>query len=173
MALVVEDGTGVATANSYVSVADADNFFLDRADTTWAAASEAAKEGALVRAAEFLDHSYEWKGVRTHQHQAMKWPRFGVLDEDGYPIPSHEVPQAVISAQLQLALAALAGDLLPTLTREAAIIRRTEKVGSLEETVEYAESGPMSPVYGIVDRLLRGVSLGSSGGFGSSLLLRG
>jgi hypothetical protein len=57
MGIVVEDGTGIADANSYASEDDADNYFEDRANDTWAT-STADKEAALIRASASLDAIY-------------------------------------------------------------------------------------------------------------------
>ena len=43
MALTVEDGTGLVNADAYISVADADTYFLASANATWAAATSPAK----------------------------------------------------------------------------------------------------------------------------------
>ena len=48
MSLIVEDGTGKSTSESYISVADASTYFAARAVTSWAAlATDALREAAL------------------------------------------------------------------------------------------------------------------------------
>lgn len=44
MALEVEDGSGKANADSYISVADADAYFAARGITLWATMQEVEKE---------------------------------------------------------------------------------------------------------------------------------
>lgn len=99
MPLIVEDGTGLSTAESYLSVAD----FRTRAaalalwkvvDSAAAAdwitpAADADVEAALRRATAALDGAYgdRWAGQKTSWQQALDWPRSGVLlglDADSY-----------------------------------------------------------------------------------------
>ena len=47
MSLVVEDGTGKADAESYISVADADTYHSNRGNTDWAALTTTEKEQLL------------------------------------------------------------------------------------------------------------------------------
>ena len=62
LVLVVEDGSGKADANGYVSVADADAYFEGRADPVgiagafdWSAQSTDNKEKAIVSATRMID----------------------------------------------------------------------------------------------------------------------
>ena len=49
MAIIVEDGTGLANANSFISVAGADAYWAEvTTPALWNAANTAAKEAALV-----------------------------------------------------------------------------------------------------------------------------
>ena len=74
MALVVEDGTGLSTAESYISVADADTYHSDRGNALWTG-TDAVKEEALRQATEYLDATYDWKGSISLTTQALNWPR--------------------------------------------------------------------------------------------------
>lgn len=73
--IVVEDGTGLADADVYVSQADADAYFAKRNNAAWAAASDDAKAAALVAATSYLDLRYKFKGCRLSASQALEWPR--------------------------------------------------------------------------------------------------
>jgi len=97
--------TIVVGTNTYVSVANADTYFsLALHAATWTAAVTATKESALVTAARMLDRQ-NWQGAKTVEAQAMMWPRTGLVDKYGIAVPSATVPQAVIDAQCELALA--------------------------------------------------------------------
>lgn len=152
MAFIVEDGTGLAAANSYVSVADADAYFLDRGNATWEDADTDVKQAALVRAAAALDGKYGalWPGVRATSAQALDWPRTGAYDRDGYYLEL--VPKAVKNAACEGALIELesAGALSPVLERGGAVIR--EKVGSLE--TEYAVGASAQTAYTAIAQAL-------------------
>jgi len=148
MTLVVESGSGLVNAESYASVADTDARHTALGNTAWTG-TEATKEAALRRATEYMEQAYRtrWKGTRLTRAQALSWPRYGAC-VDGWDIPSTEIPADVVSACIDLALRALAGELNPDLER--AVIR--EKVGPLE--TEYSAHSPQSPRYRAADMAL-------------------
>ncbi len=160
MSLVVEDGTGVQDAESYATVAYVDAYWAARThdanSATWAHVDNttAKKEGALRSATEYLDQVYGpyYKGVRKGYVQGLLWPRTGALDELEYPLPA--LPEELKKAVAALAVRASAGPLMPDIDQAGAIKRTTNKVGSLEETIEYASPGETTKVYGTVDGLL-------------------
>jgi len=88
MALVVEDGTGLSNAESYISVADADIYIAayKGADATWDDATDAAKEIAARQATQYIDGLYNWIGEPETSTQALDWPRNYVYDELGYAV---------------------------------------------------------------------------------------
>jgi hypothetical protein len=86
VAVIVENGSIVANANSYVSVANADAYFSARNNTTWAAYSTAVKEAALLYACQWLNSRYEWPGVISDVTQELSWPRDGAEDSEGRDI---------------------------------------------------------------------------------------
>lgn len=141
MALVVEDGTGLATAESYISVADADTRATAFGNTAWTG-TDADKEAALRRATAYLEQQYRsrWKGTRLMRAQALSWPRYGAI-VDGWDIPSTEVPTDVANACADLAVRALTATLTADETR--AVVR--EKVGPIE--VEYSPYSTASTRY--------------------------
>src|SRR5688572_6043385 len=94
MPLVVEDGTGLANADSYVSLAQADAYHITLGNTGWAGTNE-LKEQALRRATRYIDFFYydRWSGVRLNgRDQALQWPRIDAVDIDNEEILEDEVP---------------------------------------------------------------------------------
>jgi hypothetical protein len=85
MTLVVEDGNGLPTANAYVDVAFADDYFTLRGIVAWVNAVSTAKEVALVKATDYIDLAWgpRFKGVRAFVSsppdetvdQALEFPR--------------------------------------------------------------------------------------------------
>lgn len=149
MTIIVEDGTALAGAETYISVADADTYHAARGNTAWSALSEADKEAALRRAADYMLGVYRgrWKGVRVLGTQALDWPRADVV-VDGYLMPSNAVPAEVARACAELALRAASAALSPDLERG---IRR-ERVDVIE--TEYDTTSPQHTRYRAVDQLL-------------------
>lgn len=137
MAFVPEDGSGLSTATSYVSVADADTYHAAHgAPATWTAATDATKEAALMAATVWMDSAYQWRGDIATTTQALKWPRQGIVDADGRDVATNAVPQRVQDCCCYMALQHLSTALDAALARGGEIAR--EKVGPLE--VEYAGS---------------------------------
>jgi hypothetical protein len=155
MSLVVETGAGLANAESYISVADADARHTAFGNTAWTG-TDAAKEGALRRATAYMMGAYRdrWQGVRLTSTQALDWPRAWVV-VDGYSVAPDVVPAEVANACADLALKALSADLNADLER--AIVR--EKTGPLE--TEWSPHSPQRKRYPAVEMALAPYLTGS------------
>ena len=82
MTLIVEDGSIVENANSYVSVDDARTFASLRGVTL--PASDAEVEVLLIKATDFIEaQRLRFQGSKVNQDQALQWPRTGVY-VDGF-----------------------------------------------------------------------------------------
>lgn len=114
MALVVETGSVVEGAESYVDVAAADIYHANRGNTAWAALNAASKEQALRKATAFIDGKYRlrWKGGRVTSIQPLCWPRWGVEDEEGFFIWNSTIPPRLKDAVCEAALRSLTSDLV-------------------------------------------------------------
>lgn len=98
---------GGQNANSYCDVEFADDYFETRwgAATTWSDTSDDDKEILLITATARLEEQ-TYKGSRSTDTQALKWPRDG-LTVDGVDIDSETVPTAVKKACCEAAIALL------------------------------------------------------------------
>ncbi|WP_395383333.1 DnaT-like ssDNA-binding protein [Mesorhizobium sp. UC22_110] len=118
--LIVEDGSGLANAESYVSASDAASYAADRGLTFPASPADKA-EAALRRATAYIDNTYRTRfpGQRKKfRLQALEWPRVGVVDMNGFPVTGDEVPVEVVRATCEAAVRELAspGSLNPDVT---------------------------------------------------------
>ena len=151
MTLIVEDGSGVANANSYITLAEARSYAIQRGVTL--SATDSALEVDLIKSMDYLESQRSnYKGVKTSPTYALQWPRYGV-SIDGTEIASNVIPVELKNAQAQLAMAIATGvDLLPTATGAAFVV--SEKVGPIE--TKYAENVSTSgvPIVRAVDALL-------------------
>ena len=149
MALIVEDGSIVAGANSYASVAQADAYHADRLNAEWAALATDGKESALIKATDYLEQTYAdaWKGYRVDADQPLSWPRYDVIAYT-YPFPADSVPLALRNAAIELALKASKG---PLLCDEGQRVKR-KKVDVLE--TEYDTYSSPQKRYTAVQRAL-------------------
>ncbi len=150
MALVVEDGTGLANAESYLSVSAADTYHLNRGHTAWASKTTTEKEVALRKATEYIDARYQsrFKGIVEFPDtpQALQFPRLYICGYTGIPVTLER-------ATAEYALRALAAELAPDPVVDPsglAIVGTRKKVGPIETETNFASEGP-----GSVKQILR------------------
>lgn len=156
--IIVEDGSIVPNANSYVSVAELEQYTTDRGIILLSDASQ-----SLLKAMDYLE-TLSYKGRKTERTQPLQWPRKGVVI-DGYLVRDDEIPQLLKNAQMQLAVSIDQG-VDPLETQEQSVVR--EKVDVIE--VEYSEFSSSSPIIksfnSSIWRLLSGVN-GTGGNVGT------
>lgn len=130
--------------NSYIDAAGAEAYFADRlyADE-WTGADAGDKDKALLMARRVLDQQ-PFAGSRSDPDQMLAWPRTGF-----YGVDPETVPQAILDAQCELALAFLREDL--TADDGARGVRRL-KAGSVE--IEYDGRAPAKRLPDAVTALL-------------------
>jgi len=119
MALVVETGNCVATANAFVTRAELISFAGDYYPAT-TVANDTSTDGAIMRASAWLSAFPVWDGAMKCGRglQGLAWPRSGVTDCNGDSVPDDEIPVEVQQATYLAALAELSspGILSPTIT---------------------------------------------------------
>jgi hypothetical protein len=136
--LVVQDDDGTkTTANSYISVTDADTYFSDRNNSTWSAATTENKTFALIKAWQYLDYNFNFKGCRLTTTQNTEWPRSYAYTSCGCAIEG--IPVNLTYAQCEYAVRALSEELLQDITYDdnKLIKRSKDKVGPIETEREY------------------------------------
>ena len=182
-AIIVEDGTGIADANAYASLAAADAYLVRRGlwpetsivetdgtdDEPPTAAPDAsmvaAKEAAIIRAADALN-VLSWKGEARSPLSIMAWPRTGV-EVGGADVPIDAVPLAVVRANMELAALIYNGtaDPLAPVERGGKIISKSESYAegnvdviggdSKSYSVTYSEAAPVETYLPAVYGILR------------------
>jgi hypothetical protein len=111
MALVVEDGTGVVTANAYATVAEVDEILAVNIHSKWSLISDDdIKENLIQWSSRILDERVKWHGKKTHPTSGLAWPRTGVKDREGTLIDDDLVPLPPKVAVAELADHLLGGD---------------------------------------------------------------
>lgn len=85
MALTVEDGTGLALADSYVSLTDVTDYyaFSGLPNAHWTALTDTEKEAKLRFASLWADSNFKWRSYRKSTSQALSFPRLDYYDSDG------------------------------------------------------------------------------------------
>lgn len=159
MAFIVEDGTIVANANAYITVAEYKAHQADRGQTV--SATDAAIEGAIVRATDYVNIRWgRWLlGYVQDLDQSLDFPRIKLKDNRGRTLTG--IPAVLKKAVAEYTTVALSQDLMPTPTIGAAgriAVSERTKVGPIEEEVRYSEVGGIDIIvrpYPIADRWMR------------------
>lgn len=178
MPLIVETGTGLATADSWISLEEANAYWTDRADADWLAATSTSREAALRNAADYLMYAYRWPGQAAVTGQRLPWPRAGVRSGVSY-YSAMDIPSQVIDAQLLLAIEALKGNILSKVTpAQGALLEETKKLEGLARTLKFAapQVDDISRLrrFPMVDAILAGIAVTASNAtFGYANLRRG
>jgi hypothetical protein len=112
LTLVKEDGTGLANANAYAHVADADAYHEGHLyATTWTAATTQNKEKALVLATRLIDATVRFNGLRNTSTQALHWPRTGAPNPDtALDFAANALPADLVKAACEMAREVIALD---------------------------------------------------------------
>ena len=93
-----------ATANSYVTLAEANTYFETVPDsTTWDNKTDDQKNRALISATRWID-SFNYFGDRCDDGQALKWPRNN-YHVDNVELACTSIPVNIKYAQYELARA--------------------------------------------------------------------
>ena len=146
MALVIEDGSVVAGANSYTTIAEF-AAYLD-ARGSFLEGNNGNDEQLLLLAMDYLE-SQDFIGDKYSKTQPLQWPRTGVCI-DGFSIDEDEIPEILKSAQIEVAIAIDSGNNpLSALDRET----KREKVGDIE--VEYSDGARDSIELRAVNSILK------------------
>lgn len=166
MTIIVEDGTGVADANSYVSLEDCIAYCAAQG-LNFSASPDVGAEAAIIRARRSLDSMYlsKYPGTRTFgRDQSLEWPRHDldnsvtgdlVTDIEGNTIDDEEIPIEIINAQCELAARELveANSTMPDLDRAVLSIKAgpvgiTYAANAREATVFPGVDGILAPLLG-------------------------
>ena len=174
--LVLEDGTGVVTANTYALVPTFRTYHNLFGNESHLEASDDQVATGLVNGTQYVDLRWVFVGTPTTPStptlagQALCWPQTlggaGILDAKGTIWDDDEAPTWVIDATLEYALEWLTtGRLLPTPpTPDPSgrfITLTREKLGPLEEENRYSDTRGMTTTrrYAQADKILRASGL--------------
>lgn len=159
-----EDGTGLPDANSYIDVAYADAYFLDRGNAAWAALDTTKKQNALIGATDYVELRWgsKFKGSLATETQALAWPRLYVGDS------ALQMPDTLKRATAEYALRASSAPLAPDIAFDDSgrlWTRKREEVGPIVEEIAYSSTSvsdiPTFRPYPVPDALIRPLLNGS------------
>lgn len=99
---VVEDGTGLAIATSYLSVEEADSYASFIGNTEWQALTIGDREKELILTTWFVDELLVWNGTPLTDTQALAFPRADLYDRYNKEVVG--VPEKLKMAVMKLAV---------------------------------------------------------------------
>lgn len=159
--LIVEDGSVIDQANAYISLVDTDTYHYNRGNTRWNDFSSLQKQTAIIRATDYIDQRFgrRFRGARVTTFQYLQWPRLSAFDDSGFILGGDgRLPKQLVKAVAEYSLRAAIRQVLAPDPLQAApaedmttgstptdpddvvsglVTRRTEKVGPIEETIQY------------------------------------
>lgn len=170
MPIIVEDGSNVADANSFVSLADYKTYASARGYSV--PADDAVTNAKIILSSDYLlTLENEYKGQRTNADQALSWPReCAVISTRRDPatgcipvFPDNEIPSQLIQAQCEAVnFLCGGGNFMPT--QEGAFVV-SEKVDVIETKYSERINTTGAPSVPAVDAFLAPL-LNDGGDFG-------
>lgn len=148
---IVEDGTVVANANAYVTVAFVDQYVLDAGgQTAWDAALDSAKQIAIVKATRYIDMLFgkKFRSRRRDRLQKLEWPRQDIYFSDGNLwINDDEIPQELQEACAEYATEAISAELIESSIakgKNRQVDGETKVVGPITTSTQYTNRSRIS-----------------------------
>ncbi|QEO58321.1 DnaT-like ssDNA-binding protein [Francisella marina] len=174
----LDDGS-ISNANSYITVAEADTYFADRNNTTWSALTTDEKGYAIIKAFDYLENNYTFKGSRlSDTDQNTAFPR-EYLYIDG--VEATGIPEQLKKAQYEFAVLASAQDLDNnydyantdgTLQAESIEIAGAIKESKTYDTDSFTITPYTKKYFQSAMKYLKSLTKNSGGGFGSIDIMR-
>ena len=148
--IIVEDGSIVANANSYVTTAEFTQYCADRNITISGTYGDESQ--LLILSMDYFEQQ-PFRGIKVIETQPLQFPRSDLLI-DGYLTNSSQIPELVKDAQITIAISIMAGnDPLSTVDRAVK-----------KEKVEYMDNASISTVIRSIGNAMRKLVTSSTGG---------
>lgn len=143
MAFTVEDGTGLADANAYISVDAFKEYHDDRGGDYSSYSDEQIQQG-IVRATDYIERRFgaRFVGSRETATQSLSWPRQYAYYKDLRE--ALLVPLPVQQATAEYGLRALAATLAPDPDYDGTngkVVEREERAGPIVERYKFGQGG--------------------------------
>ncbi|QIW90749.1 UNVERIFIED_ORG: hypothetical protein GCAPEGMB_00430 [Vibrio phage V07] len=141
MAITVETGSGVAGADSYISVGEADSYFARFGNTVWSGKGTEQKETALKVASSYADSRWAARisAAPLKSEQGLSLPVNGLYSPHGAPVVG--IPKKWKESVMEYALQSFRGELYRT-TEQADVSGKIKServtVGPITTKTEFA-----------------------------------
>lgn len=145
--LILETGAGLADANSYADVAEADAYFADREIAAWSAATAQNRSAALIRATDYIDANYIFRSVKAVDEQSLENPRY----------PLDTLSPYLVKATIELALQLLSIDPFAAVTQRDIVSETTTIEGALTDSKDYSQER-VNDAFPMITKILRNIA---------------
>lgn len=156
VSLIVEDGSCVPSANSYVSLVFADNYMRNTGHSEWDKKTEDERKSYLINATSYIDRTYTkvgWKGQKKfHRRQSLCFPRVELFDKDDDEVLG--IPEELKKAVCEAAFMATTTSLFAIKDSSGSVKRQKVDVLEVEYYSESDSSGDYISRFTILDSLL-------------------
>lgn len=141
--LILEDGTGVLSANAYLSAAEALSILEvnPTALAVFSALTAEQQDDYLIWASGWLDDYMDWEGYKTVENSGLRWPRFGVCDRDNIAIDKNTIPSQLKQAVAETAVWLVNSDAAGTGGQSSNLPEGIKRVKADVVEVEFFETG--------------------------------
>lgn len=142
MALILEDGTGRADAQSFVSIATIADWASARGLTF--SGSDTVKEQNAQKAFDYLRNARrfrKWRGTLLSALQRGPYPRTGVVLPDGSVLPDGVIPWQLTDAQCALAVMSSGGVALQGSIANGGAALVSKTIGPISKTFAQPQPG--------------------------------
>lgn len=148
--MIVETGERLNNADSYVSIEYADTYFTARGFSSWFEKTDEDKEIELIKATEYVDASFDWRGRKATAEQALAFPRKGLIDNDGFTVDGipAKIMQTVCDAVMFSATFSVAEE-------NGAVT--SERVGSISVSYDVSKKERGKTLYDAINLKLKGL----------------
>jgi hypothetical protein len=133
--IIIEDGTGIENANSYVTVEEATIYALNRG--TVLSSNADVISALLIKATDYIEtFEYDFIGEKTNSIQSLSWPRIDAYVGETLAYSETQIPKLLKNAICQAVIAQVSNiDLLPNYSATEFV--KKEVVGPI--TTEYSD----------------------------------
>ena len=152
--IIVENGTIVAGANSYVTEAELADYATARGMTI----TPGDEELYLIEATDYLE-TLNFIGDKVSKDQPLQWPRYHVYIDDWH-YPDTEIPKELKNAQLVIALSMSQGN-----SPMANITAAVKRVKADVVEVEFADGAVVNTVVPAISASLKKLIRGYNNGW--------
>lgn len=163
MSIVFNSAISSASSNSYVSVADLNQY---RENLGLSVLSESAAQVSLIRATSWLDNQYRtfWKTQsKTVSSQALHWPQSGAKDYSGSTLADDAIPAQVKQAVYEYTIRAANQTGLDPQPSTNVKSQELEGLGK-QEFFNAKNPEQLPDDFAFIDTILAGLIIGKPGG---------